>query len=359
MRDQLLVCLCLKDLLKRHQAIYLWQESLQTLFYCAFHYFADPFGLNGGALRIFTLQKANFINANLHCLFDHPLYPVYLLGRRNGQVQRVIPFHLGEWPCGELNAALFFRNGFEQSFVKITEAVDEPHGITCFFPEHFGAVPAFIRSKQAGMIFYSSNKYIHSLKIAIFIAMNYLAHAFLSNNNKDLLIGNFIADHVRGNHFENYPEEIVKGIYLHRQIDTFTDAHPLFKASKRLFYEGFEKYSGVLVDIYFDHLLARDFETYSIVPLKQFSKTVYDIYQQSQSLLPQHSSNFLDYVLKNDIYTSYSLLEGIERVLFHLSQRINHQVRLDQSIPLFSAHEKELQQNFDSFFKEAMAEFIK
>jgi acyl carrier protein phosphodiesterase len=189
--------------------------------------------------------------------------------------------------------------------------------------------------------------------------MNYLAHAFLSNNNKDLLIGNFIADHVRGNNFKNYPEEIVKGIYLHRQIDTFTDAHALFKTSKRLFYEGFEKYSGVLVDIYFDHLLARDFESYSNIPLKQFSKTVYDIYQQSQSLLPQHSSNFLDYVLKNDIYNSYSLLEGIERVLFHLSQRINRQVRLDRSVPLFSAHEKELQQNFASFFKEAMAEFIK
>lgn len=59
--------------------------------------------------------------------------------------------------------------------------------------------------------------------------MNYLAHALLSNNNKGLLIGNFIADHIRGNDFKNFPEEVIKGILLHRRIDTFTDSHPEFK----------------------------------------------------------------------------------------------------------------------------------
>ena len=187
--------------------------------------------------------------------------------------------------------------------------------------------------------------------------MNYLAHAFLSNNNKELLIGNFIADHVRGNNFKDYPEKVIEGIYLHRQIDTFTDAHALFKASKRVFYKGFEKYSGVLVDIYFDHLLARHFDDYSALPLKEFSRSVYSVYQESKAQLPLNSSSFLDYVLKNDIYSSYAQPEGIERVLFHLSQRIGHGIQLHESMELFRLHESELQVNFKSFFKEAIAEF--
>jgi acyl carrier protein phosphodiesterase len=187
--------------------------------------------------------------------------------------------------------------------------------------------------------------------------MNYLAHAFLSNNDKDLLIGNFIADHLRGNHFESYSPGIIEGIRLHRRIDTFTDAHPLFKSAKRVFYDGFEKYSGVLVDIYFDHLLAKHFDRYSTIPLSEFSKQVYAVYSDNKNLLPEHSNRFLEYVLKNNIYTAYGTAEGIERVLFHLSHRINHQVRLDASVHLFQKNEAVLDDYFTSFFKDAMIEF--
>ena len=188
--------------------------------------------------------------------------------------------------------------------------------------------------------------------------MNYLAHAFLSNNKNNLLIGNFIADHIRGNDFKNYSAEIVEGIYLHRRIDTFTDAHEKFKASKRLFYNGYERYSGILIDIYFDHLLAKKFTTYSAIPLKDFCDTVYKIYSDSQHLLPKSSSNFLDYVLKNNIYYEYASLAGIEKVLFHLSHRIKHGVMLNESVNLFREHEMELEENFKLFFKNAVEEFI-
>jgi len=188
--------------------------------------------------------------------------------------------------------------------------------------------------------------------------MNYLAHAFLSNNNTDLLIGNFIADHLRGNDFKNYKPGIIDGIYLHRRIDSFTDAHESFKASKRLFYNGFEKYSGILIDIYFDHLLAKNFSSYSNTPLKEFCDNVYKIYTQNKNILPKSSSNFLDYVLQNNIYYEYSSIQGIERVLFHLSYRIKHNVMLNESVSLFKEHEKELQENFKVFFGDAVKEFL-
>lgn len=189
--------------------------------------------------------------------------------------------------------------------------------------------------------------------------MNYLAHAFLSNNNTDLLIGNFIADHLRGNNFSGYSPQVIEGVYLHRRIDAFTDAHAEFKKSKRVFYNGFERYSGVLVDIYFDHLLAKNFSMYSETPLKEFSENVYKIYSAHEYLLPKTSSGFLEYVIKNNIYTAYASITGIEKVLFHLSHRIQHKAHLHESVCLFKEHEAELQGYFTSFFKDAVQEFIK
>jgi acyl carrier protein phosphodiesterase len=188
--------------------------------------------------------------------------------------------------------------------------------------------------------------------------MNYLAHAFFSNNDANLLIGNFIADHLRGNDFKDYPKEIINGIYLHRKIDTFTDNHDSFKASKRLFYNGYERYSGILIDIYSDHFLAKNFEKYSTLSLKDFSETVYKTYTVNQHHLPKSSANFLDYAIKNNIYHAYSSLEGIEKVLFHLSHRIKHGVMLNESITIFKEHEKELESNFEILFKDAISEFL-
>jgi acyl carrier protein phosphodiesterase len=189
--------------------------------------------------------------------------------------------------------------------------------------------------------------------------MNYLAHAFLSNNDKDLLIGNFIADHIRGNNFNHYSPQIIEGIHLHRRIDAFTDAHANFKQSKRVFYKGFEKYSGILIDIYFDYFLAKNFLHHSSIALDVFSENVYKIYTAHETILPKSSTRFLGYVVKNNVYTAYATTQGIEKVLYHLSQRINHKVKLNDSIPLFLANEAELQTNFEVFMADAKNEFLK
>lgn len=187
--------------------------------------------------------------------------------------------------------------------------------------------------------------------------MNYLAHAYLSKDDEGLLIGNFIADHLRGNNFDHLSSDIIKGIQLHRQIDSFTDNHVTFKKSKRVFYKGFEKYSGILVDIYFDHLLASNFEHYSKKSLNQFTQDVYSVYQNNTHYLPETSNKFLGYVLKNDIYKAYGQIEGIEKVLFHLSHRINHGKMLNESIVVFNQEKAELEGNFNSFFEEISREF--
>ncbi len=188
--------------------------------------------------------------------------------------------------------------------------------------------------------------------------MNYLAHAFLSNNNKELLVGNFIADHLRGNQLANFPPGIVEGVKLHRKIDQFTDEHPLFRKSKRVFYPDFEKHSGILVDIYFDYFLAKDFEKHSTVALRPFTENVYTVYNEHLVYLPENSARFLSYAIKNNIYEAYANLDGIAQVLFHLSQRIRHGVELHKSLDLLKTNEMEMQTNFDAFFNDLKKEFI-
>jgi acyl carrier protein phosphodiesterase len=185
--------------------------------------------------------------------------------------------------------------------------------------------------------------------------VNYLAHAYLSGDNEELLVGNFIADHLRGNNFKNYSEGVVEGIRLHRKIDTFTDSHPLFKASKRLFYKGFEKYSGILVDIYFDHLLAKNFKQFHSKSLGDFSTEVYKVYAKNESLMPEMSVRFLNYVLKNNVYQTYADLKGIETVLSHLSHRIGHGIALNTSLAQFVEAEGELEENFFTFIPDLRA----
>jgi acyl carrier protein phosphodiesterase len=218
-------------------------------------------------------------------------------------------------------------------------------------------MPAFVGSKLRLAVLYGSNKDVHGLKIRNFERMNYLAHSFLSNHNEGLLIGNFIADHIPGNHFENYPPEIIEGIKMHRRIDAFADSHVKFLESKRFFYKGFEKYSGILIDIYFDHLLAKNFSAYSPVPLNDYCLKVYGVYNKNLHLLPQSSAGFLNYVLHNNVYFSYSTEQGIERVLYHLSHRIKHGILLNESIDIFKENFLHIEENFQFFFQDAMKEF--
>ncbi len=179
--------------------------------------------------------------------------------------------------------------------------------------------------------------------------MNYLAHAFLSFNNEHITIGNFIADHIRPADAEKLPPEIKKGVLLHRRIDHFTDTHPLFIKSKRHFYNGFERYSGVLVDIYYDHILAKNFNKFSDVSLDAFAKNIYAVLQKNKVYLPESSIGFLNYVVQRNTFYEYSKIEGIELVLKHLSYRIDHGVFLNESVPLFLKNEKAIEQEFFEF----------
>ncbi len=185
--------------------------------------------------------------------------------------------------------------------------------------------------------------------------MNYLAHSFLSFQKPEITIGNFIADSIQGNRFDGLSEGIIDGIRLHRKIDMFTDSHPIFLTSKYRFTKDFGKYNGVLMDIFYDHYLAKNFDKYSDMTLQQHSTYVYDLLQNNFDYLPEPAKRFYGYMTERNVLVQYASLQGIETVLEHLSHRIRHRYQLNLAMPILIEQYDDIEQEFFVFFDEMIA----
>jgi len=151
--------------------------------------------------------------------------------------------------------------------------------------------------------------------------LNYLAHAFLSGTDEELLVGNFIADSVRGSQLQHFPSRIAQGIFLHRQIDAFTDSHPIVQKSKERLRSKYHKYAGVIADVFYDHFLAANFSEFSLLPLPQYAQHVYAIVNKYETILPQKVNYFLPYMVRQNWLLSYAEISGIRKSLTGLSRR--------------------------------------
>ena len=123
--------------------------------------------------------------------------------------------------------------------------------------------------------------------------MNYLAHLYLSGGDTEVMIGNFIADHIRGNQFKRYSQGIQRGIRLHREIDTYTDAHPITRRSKRRLDKKYGLYAGVIIDLFYDHFLAKNWDEYSAIPLDVYEASVYALLGSNLENLPEKTQHLL------------------------------------------------------------------
>jgi len=182
--------------------------------------------------------------------------------------------------------------------------------------------------------------------------MNFLSHLYLAGDSEGLIIGNFIADSVKGSAFNLYTEEIKEGILLHRKIDSFTDLHPIVEQSKQRLRQKYKKYSSVIIDIYYDHFLAKNWRTYSDVELNQFTENIYTIIKKNYSVLPEKSAHFTKYMLQHNILFGYSKLEGIEQVLHGMARRAAFQSNMEYAIHDLKEHYTLFENEFKLFFPE-------
>jgi acyl carrier protein phosphodiesterase len=182
--------------------------------------------------------------------------------------------------------------------------------------------------------------------------MNFLAHIYLSQNNDLLKIGNFMADGIHGKDYLHFPEEVKKGILLHRQIDSFTDTHLIYRKSKHRLHEKYGHYSGVIMDIFYDHFLAKNWEKYSNENLANYVDNFYNLLENNQEILTSKTKNLLPYMKQNNWLLSYQSIDGIEKILFQMDYRTKHQVKMQEAVVELRCFYKDFEEEFTLFFEE-------
>lgn len=180
--------------------------------------------------------------------------------------------------------------------------------------------------------------------------MNFLAHIYLSHQDNEEMVGNFIGDFVKGRNFSHYPEKIAKGIRLHRDIDHYTDNHPTFKESVDVIRPYCGRYAGIAVDVYYDYFLAKDWQKYHNEPLSSFSEHFYKHLAFHLEDVPEKVQSMFPYMKKDNWLLKYATYYGIDRSLNGINRRTGGKAGIDKGIEWLKEHEGTLQVQFDDFF---------
>lgn len=186
--------------------------------------------------------------------------------------------------------------------------------------------------------------------------MNFLAHAYLSFNNPSFVIGNMIADFVKGKQVLQYPTAIQEGIRIHRAIDTFTDQHALTRKGRQFFKPSCGLYGAVFMDIVYDHFLARDLQRFTNEQLEQFSLSVYQLLESNAGDLPAVFLQVFYYMRTQNWLYNYRLTDGIYRTFNGITRRARY-LEVPAAVPfaIFQNHYHELETCYQEFFPELEA----
>ncbi|WP_242022105.1 ACP phosphodiesterase [Microcoleus sp. FACHB-831] len=194
-----------------------------------------------------------------------------------------------------------------------------------------------------------SNEQLSNL--ILYIHMNYLAHLYLADNSPESILGNLLGDFVKGQAaFNIYPMAIKKGIQLHRQVDAYTDSHAVVRESKKLISNINKRYAGIIIDVFYDHFLAKNWSTYSSIPLNEFAANVYAILQDNHHLLPPSLIEILPRIIGNNVLMSYADIQGIGNALKRISLRLKRENSLGDATEDLRANYERLESDFSLFF---------
>ena len=183
--------------------------------------------------------------------------------------------------------------------------------------------------------------------------MNYLAHAHLSFNQPQILVGNMISDFVKGKKQFDYPDTVLKGIRLHRAIDNFTDTHEVTQQIKLFFKPQYRLYAGAFTDVIYDHFLANDTSQFlSDEELKQFASSTYQTLEANFAVLPQNFQQILPYMTEFDWLYNYKNKWGIEKSFGGLVRRARYLAESDIAFKLFNEHYEAIKGFYYLFYPE-------
>ncbi len=182
--------------------------------------------------------------------------------------------------------------------------------------------------------------------------VNFLAHIYLSFDDPEISLGNFFADQIKGKKFKDFPEKVRKGIVLHRAIDSYTDSHPIPRQSSQRLHQKYSHYSRVIVDIFYDHFLAKNWEDYAKESLFDYVQNFYELLQDNFDLLPKGTQNMLPYMVSENWLYNYSNLTGIAKVLQGMNRRTANRSQMHMAINDLREHYSLFENEFQLFFPE-------
>ncbi|MBZ0138005.1 MAG: ACP phosphodiesterase [Planctomycetes bacterium] len=180
--------------------------------------------------------------------------------------------------------------------------------------------------------------------------MNYLAHMLLSDGTPEALLGNLAGDFVRGVDVSTMTPAMQAGVKLHRAVDRFTDSHPAVQQSRARLPQHWRHYRGVLVDVFYDHFLARNFEALGGEALDTFATRVYSALNEHAEALPPRLKRAAPIMIERDWLRAYTHFEGLEIVLQGMSRRARRDVALHESVGALRQNYTELRADFENFF---------
>jgi acyl carrier protein phosphodiesterase len=184
--------------------------------------------------------------------------------------------------------------------------------------------------------------------------MNWLAHVYLSDAHVEVQLGNLLADVVRGPARSSMSDKFLHGVQLHKAIDSFTDAHPVVHRSRQRLGSQHRRFSGVLVDVFYDYFLATRWSQYSREPLHEFTTRFYEEASLIGPTLPDVAQTMLGRISEHDLLGQYRHMEGVENSLRRLSLRLaarwQRDFALENSVSALQTNEAELAEDFAEFF---------
>ncbi len=186
--------------------------------------------------------------------------------------------------------------------------------------------------------------------------MNYLAHLRLAAPTDESRLGNLLGDFARGLDLESLPPAVKDGVRMHREIDRFTDAHPAFRRARAILAPRYSRYSGVLVDVFFDHHLSRQWDRFgAVLPLADFTASVYAMLERWDAYLPPRLRVVAPRMAAEDWLARYGEFEAIDRTLLGLSRRLSRENPLAEAGAELRRHHDRLRVLFERFFPDVIA----
>lgn len=180
--------------------------------------------------------------------------------------------------------------------------------------------------------------------------MNFLAHIYLSGNEEEIIVGNFMGDYVKGRDYLKYPNNIKEGLLIHRKIDYFTDCHPITRQSKRHVDEKYGKYAGIIIDIFYDFFLINDWNLYCNTSLNTFVNNTFELLKRNYDIFPQGIKNWFPNFIRNNWLMAYSTPDGIEEILHRMVSRTSLPDHTDFAIDVLIKDHDQLRMEFNEFF---------